>query len=185
MIEIFAIAFTLLCVLLMSRKHFLSWHIGIIGILLYAIVFFENQLYLSFGLQFIFLTQSILGIFKWNKYRIKNKVISDNLSFKQTYNWIILFLILYSISSILIYFYGNNNLLYIDAIATCGSIIANQMLVYRKGEAWYVWSLVNITYIILFTFIGLYYSIILYVILLFISFNGIKNWNKRKHIILN
>src|SRR6056297_3344138 len=72
MIEIFAVIFTLACVWLASKRHILSWPIGIVGIIFYAIVFWDSKLYSDFGLQFIFLYQSIYGWYLWNQNKEKN-----------------------------------------------------------------------------------------------------------------
>ena len=68
-IEAFAVFFTLLCVWLTTKRHILSWPIGLIGVALYSIVFWNSKLYSDFGLQFIFFAQGIFGMFHWLKYR--------------------------------------------------------------------------------------------------------------------
>ena len=52
--EIIAVIFSLICVYLTVKKNIWAWGTGLIGVIAYAFVFYDNQLYADFGLQFIF-----------------------------------------------------------------------------------------------------------------------------------
>jgi len=52
---------------LLTNKRLQSWFFWIIADLLYIILFYQNQLYLSSGLYFIFLILATYGFINWKK----------------------------------------------------------------------------------------------------------------------
>lgn len=179
MIELFAAIFTLWCVYLTYKRKILSWPIGIIAIFLYTYVFYSVKLYADLGLQVIFLIQSVYGWYNWNKYKdTEEKVIISRIS---TYE-ITAILIFFALFSNLLFYiltaYTDASLPYFDSRLTTISIIANWLLSRRKIENWFIWVLADFIYVFLFIYKHLYYSSILYFILLILAIIGYLNWNK-------
>ena len=181
LIEIFAAVFTLICVYLTAKRNIWSWPIGIIGIGLYASVFWDAKLYADFILQLFFLIQSFIGCIEWARNREDNKSFItkvEKLSNKQHVLWAIPVIFVYLIAAFVFSHYTNAALPYVDSMTATLSLFANYLLMKRKFENWYIWIFVDIVYVGMFTYKGLYTSAILYFILLIIACKGFYSWKK-------
>ena len=72
MIESIAVIFSLLSVILTTKKNQLCWPVGIIGVIFYGYIFYQNRDWSNLLLQFFFIIQSIYGWINWNKSETKN-----------------------------------------------------------------------------------------------------------------
>lgn len=169
--EIIAVISTLLCVILTSRRNIWAWPVGMVGIITYFFVFYDNNLFGEMFLQLLFLGQSIHGWYSWNKEKSKHIKIKSLNPLRVVYP---LFLVLYT--SILAVNY--TSLKYLDIVVTLLSIIATYLTAKKYYDAWFYWALVNIFSIILYCNKVLYYSAMLYSILLIIAIYTLNNWKK-------
>jgi len=175
-VELVAVIFTLFSVIYAANKSILNWAYGVIGIVMYAIIFFERSLYYNFLLQFVYLIQSIYGIVEWRK----NKSNNQN-TLKISYLNIKNRSIFVDISIILLILYFLNITQYtslLDIITSFISIIATYMLAKGKIENWILWMVVDVIYIILFFTVGLYISAFLYLIYFILCIWGYIKWSK-------
>lgn len=180
-IEIIAVILTLLCVYLTTKRNVYAWPIGVAAVSFYAIVFFGAKLYADLCLQGFFAIQGIVGMFMWLRHREEKEkyiVKIGKLTGKERLLWIIPAIIIYFIIAHLFSTYTDAAVPYIDSLVAVLSLTANQLLVKRKIENWYIWITVNIIYIGLFIFKGLYVSSGLYLILLGLAIKGLYDWNK-------
>lgn len=175
----------LISAILLANRKIIGWPIGIISSILYSTVFFDIRLYADFGLQFIFIAQSIYGWWNWkihkeiNDKKLKETKI-DILSNKRR--------VIYGISSIIIWIgtylllsrYTDANMPLLDSLVATLSIFANWLLIIRKMDSWIVWIVADILFIILFLYTGLYITSILYFIFLINAIYGFITW-KRKY----
>lgn len=179
-VETLAAVLTLVCVWLTSKRMILSWPVGIAAIVLYATVFFDFKLYADFGLQFIFLAQSLYGWHNWTNNRISetrtsvtrltslNRVISVGAIF---FMWVI-------IASVLIH-HTDASVPYVDSYLASSCIAANFLLSKRFIENWAMWLQADIIYVGLFAYKGLYVSSALYTILAVLAARGLMEWNNK------
>lgn len=61
LIEIIAVVFSLLCVLLAIKKNVFNWPMGIVAVTAYFILFYNLKLYADMTLQLFFLFQGLYG----------------------------------------------------------------------------------------------------------------------------
>ena len=181
-LEILAAILTLASVWLTTNRNLWSWLVGIWAVCLYALVFYNANLYANFLLQSVFLIQGIIGMIVWYRNREnkeKNKPIIakiGKLSKKEKFIHIAPVVIIYLVVSYLLGTYANTSVPYIDSLVATLSLFANYLLVRRKVESWWIWIAADIIYIGLFISMGLYVSSALYFILLLISFKGLIDW---------
>ena len=178
MIETLAVIFTIICVWLTTKRHILSWPIGLLGIIFYAFVFWKSKLYSDFGLQFVFFAQGIVGWVTWKNHledKIHTKI--EILSGWAKLYWITIGLWAYFIVGLIMSRYTNASAPWIDSFVAVFSLIANWLLAKRKIESWYIWIVVDVIYIGLFIYKGLYLSAILYWVLAILAVQGLKSWN--------
>jgi nicotinamide mononucleotide transporter len=178
-IEALAVLFTLLSVWLTTKRHVMSWPIGLFGIAFYILVFWQQKLYADFGLQFIFLAQGIYGAFHWIKNR-EDKVHAKIgiMTPLQRIAWLMIGMWVYLMVAFLLYFYTDASLPWVDSLVAVFSLIANWLLARRKIENWVIWIVLDVIYIALFASKGLYLSSGLYFILLVLAIKGFRDWKK-------
>jgi len=178
-IETLAVLFTLLSVWLTTKRHVLSWPTGLFAVAFYTLVFWQSKLYSDFGLQFIFFGQGIYGAFHWWRNR-EDKVhakIGLMTPLQRTF-WISMGMWAYLMVAFVMYFYTDAAAPWVDSFVAVFSLVANWLLARRKIENWIIWIVVDVIYIALFAYKGLYLSSGLYFILLILAIKGFKDWRK-------
>ena len=189
MIEIIGAIILLISVFLLAKKKNIGWIFGIIGNILYSIVFFETKLYADFGLQFIFVFQSFYAIYIWNKFKVDDdKILKETqvstLSNKYRIISLVSIIITGLVTGYLLDNYTDANLPYVDGMVASISIIANWLLSIRKIESWILWIIADIIFITMFIQTELYVTLGLYVIFLINAIYGYINWKKKLKLCL-
>lgn len=168
--EIAAAIFSLLSAFLAMKKNFHNWTIGILGIVFYSVIFWENHLYADFTLQMIFLFQSFQGIIGWTRTQEKSLIKWHTL----LYTFVSLVIVSYFFLS---KFTNDPNPL-LDSVASGLSLMATYLMIKKNIKCWYFWVAADIVYIFLFYSRGLYVSLGLYCIFTLIAINGYFEWKK-------
>jgi len=184
-IEFLAVIFSLVCVYYTVVKNILSWPIGLIGITLYGIIFFNARLFADFGLQFIFFFQGLYGWYNWvkNKDKLTKELKTTYLSKIDKLKYLFLILITYIVIASILSSYTNSSVPYVDSFVSTLSLYANWLLAKRKIDNWYLWIVADIIYIGLFWYKKLYMSSCLYLVFLIMATYGLINWIKRNKIL--
>lgn len=177
-IEIIAVIFTLVSVILSIRRNILCWPIGIVGIIAYATLFTTNKLNADFGLQFIFIIQSLIGWWYWNRGQDGGELPVTRLKTKESLTLVGMMVIAYCLIVYLLTNYTNSSMIYLDSFVSIGSVTANWLLVKKKFESWVIWIMVDIAFVTLFASKGLYMSAVLYSIFTCTAINGFVTWRK-------
>jgi nicotinamide mononucleotide transporter len=175
MVESIAVIFSLLSVILTTKKNQLCWPVGIIGVIFYGYIFYQNRDWSNLLLQFFFIIQSIYGWINWNKSETKN---ISSLETYERFNLIITsFVVFFCLFLTNKVFSGSFTEL--DALTSTLSIFGMLLLSKSKIEAWFFWILADMIYIYFFFLNQLYLSSILYFIFLILATYGYFNWEKQ------
>lgn len=161
---------------LLAQNQSLGWWVGIVGTVLYGILFYQARLYAEVGLQFFYFITSLQAIYIWlrgGQHQTPKPI--EKISRK----WLILSII-FGLVSVL----GLRSLLLLirgaapfwDALTTVTSLIAHLYLMGRLVESWYLWIAVDIIYVPLYASRGLYLTSILYAIFGFMAVKGLRNF---------
>jgi len=166
------------CVYLAAIQNIWNWPVGIISVLAYTVVFFENQLYGDAGLQVYFLGTGIYGWYYWlRKTERKEKPITS-LNAREY----ILVIAATAVLSLLLGLFLKNftptNVPYIDGWCTAISFAAQILMTRKVLQNWTLWIFVDICYVPLYIYKNLYVTAILYVILLVLASKGYMDWKK-------
>lgn len=178
LIEIVAAVFTLVSVWLSVKKNKLLWPTGIIGIGSYFWLFYTVQLYADFGLQFVYLAQSIYGWWYWSgkKERIEPPITrmypGEQSSYIAGAVGITYLLTMFLVN------YTNASLPFFDALCSTISLIANWLLAKKKIENWFLWIFVDVIYVGVFLYKDLYLSAALYGLFFFMAIRGYIEWKR-------
>lgn len=176
MIEIIATFFSLLSVYLGAKNNILTWPLGIIGIIFYGILFYNNNIVGNAILQILFLIQSIFGWIRWGE----NRSIEE-LSIKGSIINIVVCSLIACCMIYILNLIGSNNPL-MDGITTSLSIIGLLLMSYSKIDSWYYWIIADIIFVIFFIKVDLYLSAITYFIFLLLAIYGLKKWKNLKTV---
>lgn len=179
-IEWIAVIATILSVFLLAEGKSSGWIFGIIGCLLYGIVFYQQKLYANLIIQIIFIVQGFYGISKWNQ-EAPNENEFKSKSLEPSYIFLIT-MILISVSALiscLVYSFTEDITTILDITLSIFSIGAFTLMTKRIIQAWFYWFAIDIGYIILFVSLDMLLSAILYSILLVLCINGYIQWKNK------
>lgn len=178
LLEITAMVFTLICVYLATKNKVMSWPIGIIGVILYSVLFLQVQLYAEVILQTIFLIQGFYGWYNWVELKDKPPAPIAKLLNNERFKWLGVILG----STISMYFilsvYTDASIPLIDSFTTSVSLVANWLLAKRKIESWYLWIFIDLIYVGMFAYKMLYLTSGLYFVFFFMAIYGLHNWKE-------
>ncbi|MGY8989590.1 MAG: nicotinamide riboside transporter PnuC, partial [Flavobacteriales bacterium] len=132
-IEILAVLFSIIYVVLAAKENTWCWGAAAISVSLYIYICFTSKLYPETGLQIFYLIMAVFGYFMWNK---KNK--------EQIKEWSELqHLIIILIGSITTFFMGyyfstytDSQMPIVDSFTTVFSIIATYMVMKKVLGNW-------------------------------------------------
>jgi len=173
-IEIIAVVFSLLSVILAVKNNILTWPFAIVGVTFYGIFFYENHIWGNMFLQIPFFIQAIYGWSKWDV--IKNTKVEWLEKHDRNILVISSFLLTTLITSVLIM--TGDKSPYFDGITTSFSLITMTLLAKRKIDTWFYWIIADVLFIIFFLNEEQYLSSITYFVFLILAITGLKQWKK-------
>jgi len=177
--EFLGVVFGLLCVWLTAKQNIWCWPTGIINNIFFGILLFQSRLYSDFALQVIYAVLSIYGWYEW-LYGGKNRtpLPVSRASRKQ---WVVLALLALTSLTLLTVFLDTStdtDVPFWDALPTILSLAAQYMLTIKLLENWPIWVVVNLIYIPLYIYKGLYLMSALQILFIIISVMGFIAWRK-------
>jgi nicotinamide mononucleotide transporter len=161
-LEIAANVTMTISILLAGRNSLHTWWTGIVGCILFLLLFYRHQLYADAALQLFFIGTSLVGWWQWQggQQRPPLEVSSAPLA---NFAWMIVAGLAASV------LYGSMLHAYTDAYAPFAdsavlslSVIAQLLLMMRRVETWFFWLLVNSIAVPLFASRGLHVTALLY-----------------------
>ncbi len=181
-IEIIGFITAVLGIYFSAKKNIFAWPVLIVSSLAYAFFFFEIKLYADALLQFFFVATSLLAWYHWNKENKQhNELRVKNLSFAKLIAFVFFALILGKAFGFILNKYTDATYADYDSILFASSILASILSAKLFLENWYLWILINFSYIILYIQKEAYLTAFLYFILLVIALIGLRDWKKQTH----
>lgn len=192
-VEFFGTIFTGWSVYLAAKNKVLTWPTSILGIILYAFLFYQIQLYSDLIEQIYYFITGFWGWWLWTHPKAKESEKNSKelkVDFvKQKTNIIAALLIIiltigtgYLMSRIHIFFPSlfpiAASFPYLDAFTTVMSFTATIYLATRKIENWYLWIIVDIIGVGLYFQKGVVFLSLLYFAFLINAIRGYLEWKK-------
>lgn len=188
-IELVGTVFNLWCVWLVAKNKVLNWPVGLVGVVAFAIMFWQIQLYSDLVEQFYFFVTGIWGWYLWthnpNKEKAQRPISSAGLGLFSVYVVAItvLTIVLAEVTINLNAWFPTlfpqpASYPYIDAITTIMSFAATIMMCYRQIECWYLWIAVDIIDVPLYWVKDVHFVSLLYFVFLCICIRGVVGWLK-------
>ncbi|TXI95607.1 MAG: nicotinamide riboside transporter PnuC [Burkholderiaceae bacterium] len=161
-LEIAANLMTSIAIVLAGRNNVHTWWTGIVGCVLFAVLFYQSQLYADVILQLFFVVTSILGWWRWKKGDNGQSLAISHGDLRRL-SWIIpTGLIATGSYGALLHFFTNAYAPFLDSSVLVFSVIAQLLLMQRKVENWPFWLIVNSIAVPLYASRGLHLTAILY-----------------------
>jgi nicotinamide mononucleotide transporter len=188
-LEFFAIIFTLVCVIFVAMANIWNWPMGIIGVTLYGILFYQYQLYSDMFLQIFFLVANIYGWYNWIKSPHLHNTLTKTYWATKSEN---IKYISYSVIGIILmgYFMSHINILlprlfpqpaaypYVDSTIAVLSFTATIWQITKRINQWILWIMVDVIAIVVYLLKDIPFTAALYFIFLLISIKGLMQWIK-------
>ncbi|MGM7637198.1 nicotinamide riboside transporter PnuC [Bacillus sp. Hm123] len=178
-IEIFASVMGVLNVWLLARQKVINFLFGAITVTSFMYIYFQTGLYAMVVLSFVQLLFNVYGWYYW----IKNKGEEDvaptrKLSRQGIMAWSFVILIATAVWSFFQIRYTDATSPYLDALVAVLGLVGQYLLSKKFIENWYTWIAMNIILTVICATTGLYVMIILNLINLFISIDGLLEWKR-------
>jgi nicotinamide mononucleotide transporter len=173
-VESVAAIFSFIQVILIIKNSIWNWPIGVISSSFYIALFYQNHIWGNTILQVIFIIQSFLCWYNWNK-----KSYQPISWLKSNYRLPFIIstgIVIFIIFEFLRYCGGTSPIL--DSITTGLCIMAMCLLAFKKIDNWILWITADIIFIIFFYLSGLYILSGSYVIFLTLATTGFLKWSK-------
>lgn len=190
-LEFFGTILNIISVYLVAKNKIWTWPIGNIAVILFAILFFQIQLYSDFIEQIYFLITGFYGWWVWATIKNKTKKNNDSSIAHNSQRSNIIYGVLIILGTLFMGFVMSHihewlpklftlpaSFAYLDAFTTVMSFAATILMAHKKIECWYLWILVDIIGIGLYFSKGVIFVSLLYVIFLVLATKGLLNWRK-------
>ena len=192
----------LLCIWLASLEKIVNYLFGLINVTLFAIIFFQIQLYASLLLQLFFFAANLYGWYAWSRQTSQNEAELQIrwLPLPKALGWLaacvvaIAFMTLYidpvfavltRVAVNVMQAMGVNVVMptlqpdafpFWDSCMMVLSIAAMVLMTRKYVENWLLWVIINVISVVIFALQGVYAMALEYLILTFIALNGSRMW---------
>ncbi|NIF32714.1 nicotinamide riboside transporter PnuC [Enterobacter sp. Cy-643] len=192
----------LLCIWLASLEKIGNYAFGLINVTLFAIIFFQIQLYASLLLQLFFFVANIYGWYAWSRQSSNHQSLLQIrwLPLPKAIAWLVIivaaiglmtlfidpvFAFLTRVAVTVMQSLGLNVTLpelqpdaypFWDSCMMVLSIVAMILMTRKYVENWLLWTVINVISVVIFALQGVYAMSLEYLILTFIALNGSRMW---------
>ena len=178
-LELVAVALTLAAVYLTTRQSIWCWPLGMVSVTLYALVFQQAKLYADMGLQGLYFALAIYGWWAWLRGGEDHGKLRVSLASPRAR---LLLAALGLVAGLtlgrLLERFTDASLPFMDSLLTSFSVVAQWMQTRKLLEAWLVWLAVDVFYVGMFLYKGLYPTAGLYAVFLYLAVLGFVEWRR-------
>ncbi|MEI9480473.1 nicotinamide riboside transporter PnuC [Enterobacter cancerogenus] len=194
----------LLCIWLASLEKIVNYAFGLINVTLFAIIFFQIQLYASLLLQLFFFVANIYGWYAWSRQNSQQEAELQIrwLPLPKAIAWLVACVVAIGLMTI----YINPVFAFLTRVAVSAmsglglnvtmpalqpdafpfwdscmmvlSIAAMVLMTRKYVENWLLWVIINVISVVIFALQGVYAMSLEYLFLTFIALNGSRMWIK-------
>lgn len=172
-----------ICVALTAKGKLSSYIFNFIQILTYMWICWDLKLYLEFGENIFYFITCILGVFLWKKNMIRNEDGSTQVKAKcfKVWHWVVTAAVAVAGTIALGYVgqhYLGSTLPYYDALTNVLAVVAQLLMVWRFREQWILWIIIDFTCLTMFSILGQWSMVAMYVAWTINAFYGWHNWSE-------
>lgn len=163
---------------LLARNRPLGWWVGLVGVAAYIVVFYRVRLFADVGMQAFYLVTSVRAIYVWLR---GGEGHTERSVGRVPGRWLAASAVLGAVGTVVLWqglVAMRGAVPFWDALATVLSLVAQVYLMGRYVESWYVWIAVDAIYVPLYASRGLYLTALLYAVLLWLAFEGLRTFRR-------
>jgi nicotinamide mononucleotide transporter len=178
-LELVAAVLGAVAVWLSVRQSIWSWPIAVVNVVLYALVFYEAKLYADMGLQVVYAVLSVYGWYEWlygGEGRTELRVTRTSL--RQGAALGLIASVGSTLLGALLHRSTDAALPFLDSFLSSTSLVAQWMMTRKKLENWLLWIVVDVLYVGMFVYKGLYLTAGLYAVFLALAVRGYVDWRR-------
>lgn len=184
-LEILAALFGAVSVYLSARQRLASWPTAIVNVLLSAVVYYRARLYADAGVQLVYCALSVYGWYEW-QYGGANRTALPVARTPARQAPLLVALGATGALALGILTTRYTDVLqhnrawvpWTDAALTAASLVAQWMMTRKLVENWLVWVAVDVVYVPLLAYKGLYAFAGLYAVFLGLAVKGYVDWRR-------
>jgi nicotinamide mononucleotide transporter len=180
-VEVVALIFGVLCVLLTIARSIWCWPTGLVQVLLFIVIFYQNKLYSDLLLHVIYVGMQIYGWICWRAVPAgepAGEIHIDRITARQAMFWILVtaggtFALGYGMQR-----WTDASFPFGDAFTTVASLVAQFLLARKVWENWMFWIVVDLVAIGIYFQKGLLPTTLLYSLFLVLAVTGLVVWRR-------
>jgi len=178
-LELVAVVVTVAAVYLTARQIIWCWPLAMVSVTLYAVVFYQARLYADMGLQAIYFALAVYGWWAWLHGGEKHGELRVSLaSWPTRFGLLLLGALSGFFLGLTLHRWTDASLPFMDSSLTSFSIIAQWMQTRKLLEAWLLWLAVDVFYVGMFLYKGLFLTAGLYAVFLHLAVLGLVAWRR-------
>jgi len=176
-LELFAATLGVIAVWLTVKQNPWCWPIGLVMVLIYSWIFFDVKLYSDMLLQVIYAALQVYGWWQWT--RAGDARHGREVSVLRGRS-VIYGLVIGAIGSLLLgaamAHWTDAAQPWLDAALTGFSLVAQVWMAQKRLQCWPLWIIVDVIFVGLFIYKGLYLTAALYGLFLLLAVQGWREW---------
>lgn len=142
-LELAANTVTTASIILAGRNSMHTWWTGIVGCSLFALLFYQSNLYADVTLQLFFISSSVAGWWQW-RHGMRGDELPVTASKASDLAWTLPVGVLATVAyGAMLHHFTNAYAPFVDSAVLVFSVIAQVLMIRRRIESWPFWLLVN------------------------------------------
>lgn len=176
-LELFAAALGVIAVWLTVKQNPWCWPIGLVMVLLYTWIFFEVKLYSDMLLQVVYAVLQLYGWWQWTR---RGQVASGRAVTHLGNGPLLASLAAGALVSLALgaamAHFTDAAQPWLDAALTGFSLVAQVWMAQKRVQCWPLWILLDVIFVGLFLYKGLYLTAALYALFTLLAVQGWRDW---------
>ena len=163
------------------REIHWGWPLAAVSSLLYFALFWGSRLYGDAALQIFFALVALWGWTQWLSGRASSgaRLVVSRLGRSGRIRALLACALLWPLTGAFLRTYTDTDVPWWDAFPTACSVVGQFLLGRKYLENWMVWIVVNLVSVGLFAYKGLWLTVLLYSLFVWLSFVGLRAWQQR------
>ena len=181
-LEVAGNAFVLASVYLARRNSVHTWWTAMIGVTLYAVMFYGAKLYADVVLQVFFFGTCVVGWRAWRHGGAGGEALPiTTLSARARVGAWLAVVATAAVMGTLFGTFTDAALPYADSFILGGSVVAQLLMMRRTLDHWPIWIVVDVVAVAVYATKELYLTAAVYAVLLVLCVQGVAEWRRIYH----
>lgn len=178
-LEIIAVIVNVIGVWLTIRRNVLCWPAGILGVLLYAVIFYQYKLYSDALLQIFFLYLQVYGWLRWRQSTIDGhqRIVPESLPVREARIGILAGVAGGIILGALMAYFTDATMPWVDSQLTSFSLVASVWSARKYVANWILWIILDALYVVMYQYKSLSLTAWLYAGFVLLAAIGWYQWS--------